>query len=197
MRDLPTKDISNDSVNKDPSPNNQPDVEDGEVEKLKAQAAEHLAGWQRAMADYANLDKSWQEKQRQFLEMAKAASALEILPIIDHFQLAISHIPPEDQTKPWVQGIKHIMRELEQLVDKFGVKEIAATTRFDPVTHEAVSQEPNEQPAGTIVKQVRVGYQMNGKVIQPAQVIVSSGKPVTNPPPADTESDQDDLNPQT
>lgn len=152
-----------------------------ELEQLKAQAAENLAGWQRAQADYANLEKSWQDRQGQFMEMARGALALEILPIKAHFDMAVEHIPEDARSQAWVQGIVHIQREMQQLLEKVGVQQLPEADAFDPSLHEAVGHEASTQPSGAIVRVVRPGYAMNGKVIQPTQVVVSSGPP----PPAE------------
>lgn len=148
-----------------------------ELEQARIQVAQNLAGWQRAQADYVNLEKSWQERQGQFMEMARGALALELLPIASHFDLAVEHIPQAAKPEAWVQGIVHIQRQVQQLLEKMGVQAMPEPRVFDPALHEAVAHEASDQPAGTIVRIVRLGYTMNGKVIQPAQVAVSSGSP--------------------
>lgn len=163
-----------------------PVVTDDDMTQLKTQAQEYLAGWQRAKADYANLEKSWLARQQQFMDMAKAAMVLELLPIVDHFRLANSHIPPEQERVNWVQGIIHIQREMEQFLDKLGVTPISSQVEFDPAFHEVIAHEPSDQPPGTILRQARTGYTMNGQVIQPAQVVISAGGKdprAANPPP--------------
>ena len=146
-------------------------------EQLQAVADENLAGWQRAKADYANLEKSWQERQSQFLDMAKADTVVELLPIINHFSLAVDHIPSDQHEAAWVQGIIHIQRELQQLVEKLGVQPMPEPKMFDPAVHESVAHEASDEPAGTVLKMTRQGYTIGDKVIQPAQVVVSSGSP--------------------
>ena len=146
-----------------------------DLELLRAQSADNLAGWQRAKADYANLERNWQERQGQFMEMARGALALELLPIMSHFNLAVEHIPEAAKDEAWVQGIIHIQREVQQLLEKMGVQPIPEADAFDPAQHEAVGHEPSEQPAGAIIRTIRQGYVMNDKVIQPSQVVVSSG----------------------
>jgi molecular chaperone GrpE len=152
-------------------------IELTDQEQLQALADENLAGWQRAKADYANLEKSWQERQKQFFDMAKAATVVELLPIINHFSLAVDHIPLDQREAAWVAGIIHIQRELQQLVEKLGVQLMPEPKMFDPALHEAVSREPSDEPVGTVLKTTRQGYTIGDKVIQPAQVVVSSGPP--------------------
>lgn len=157
-----------------------------ELEQLREQAAANLAGWQRAQADYVNLDKSWQERQGQFMEMARGALALELLPVSANFDLAVEHIPAQAKAEAWVQGVVHIQRQVQQLLEKMGVQAMPEPRVFDPLLHEAVGHEPSDQPAGAVIRTVRPGYTMNGKVIQPAQVVVSSGLPPPEAPPTDS-----------
>jgi molecular chaperone GrpE len=49
---------------------------------------------------------------------------------------------------------------------------------FDPWEAEALMHEPSaEHPSGTVTTEIRAGYTLDGKVIRPAQVVVSSGPP--------------------
>ena len=45
--------------------------------------------------------------------------------------------------------------------------------------HEAISHEPSPAvPAEHVLRVVRTGYVLNGRLLRPASVVVSSGKPV-------------------
>jgi molecular chaperone GrpE len=49
---------------------------------------------------------------------------------------------------------------------------------FNPEWHEALSQVPSETvPANEVIEQFRRGWSLSGRLLRPAQVIVSSGKP--------------------
>src|SRR3989338_1625489 len=61
---------------------------------LKAQCDEYLAGWKRAMADYANLKKESERAQAEFAKFAAARLATELLPVLDRFRKAFA--PPAD-----------------------------------------------------------------------------------------------------
>jgi molecular chaperone GrpE len=52
---------------------------------------------------------------------------------------------------------------------------------FDPYEEEAVAHEPSvDHPAETVTRVARSGYSLDGRLIRPAQVVVSSGPPETN-----------------
>jgi molecular chaperone GrpE len=150
--------------------------EQPELEQLRAEAATNLAGWQRAKADYANLDRDWRERQQQFMGMAKAAIVLELLPIHDNLQLAVQHLPAERSGEGWAQGFVQVARQLEQLLTQMGLERLPAPVTYDPATHEAVAREGSELPEGSVIREVRPGYRLAGQLIRPSQVAVSSGK---------------------
>ena len=64
----------------------------------------------------------------------------------------------------------------------------AAGAAFDPNFHEALSQIPSPTvPAMTVIEQYRRGWKLAGRVLRPAQVIVSAGAPEPAPEPAATD----------
>ena len=47
---------------------------------------------------------------------------------------------------------------------------------FDAHQHEAISQQPSaDLPEGNVITVVRIGYSLNGRLLRPASVVVSSG----------------------
>lgn len=142
--------------------------------ELQAKCDEYLNGWKRAKADYENLKKETEQRIIDLKEFATAGLILDILPVYSHFKLACQHIPGEEQKKDWVKGILHIKREFEELLKKFEITEIKTVgEKFNPEFHEAVSHQESEKEEDIIFKEVKSGYLLNGKVIQPAKVIVS------------------------
>jgi molecular chaperone GrpE len=145
-----------------------------ELEQLKAQCEEYLNGWKRAKADYANLKKESEEKQRLFLDVAKAGLIMEILPIYDNLKKAIATMPA-DQTNGWVEGVKAIKKQFGDFLKQYGIEEIKTVgEKFNPEFHEAVSREKKEgTESDVIITEISSGYLMKGKVLAPAKVVVS------------------------
>jgi molecular chaperone GrpE len=145
-----------------------------EIEELKSKCEEYLNGWKRAKADYENLSKISEKKNKEMFEFATAALILELLPVYNHYKLALAHIPQDQQNLEWVKGIYHIKREFKDFFKKFEIEEVKTTgEQFNPQCHEAVSQMESDQPPDTIIKELQPGYLIKGRVIQPAKVIVS------------------------
>lgn len=162
------------NLDRDVQPSSLP-VQLEEMESLKKQAADYLAGWQRAKADYLNLKRDSEKEKNQLLQVASAALVLEILPIYDHLKLAIKHIPREQQDTEWTKGIKHIASEFQQFVEKLGFQEIKTVGEaFNPDMHHAVSKERREgMKPGIVIEELSTGFMVQGKPIEPAKVRVS------------------------
>ncbi|OGY41610.1 MAG: nucleotide exchange factor GrpE [Candidatus Buchananbacteria bacterium RBG_13_36_9] len=156
-----------------PEETQQPNNQQTELEQLKAQAAEYLAGWQRAKADYINFKKETEEKQKMIFEFANATLLMEVLPIYDNFKKAIALAGEEKNS--WLDGIKQIKKQIEDLLKDHGVEEMKTIgKKFNPEFHEAVSREKKEGVApDMIISEASTGYLMKGKVLVPAKVVVA------------------------
>jgi len=74
-------------------------------------------------------------------------------------------------------GLEMIYQRMLGLLKAHGVEVIEAVGQlFDPARHEAVAHVTTaEQPATTIVQELRKGYTLHGRVIRPAAVKVAVG----------------------
>ncbi len=140
-----------------------------------------VADWQRALADFDNYKKQQAENQKEFTKFAAENIIHQILPVLGNFHASTDHIPEGQQDSPWVQGIMHIQKQLEDVLKEDGVEEIEVKEgdKFDHNIHEAVksdsnsaNEHSNDSNKHKIIKIVKKGYRMNGKVIQPVSVIV-------------------------
>lgn len=154
-----------------------------QLEEATALAAQRLAAWQRAQADYQNLKKrSAQEIQDRSVEIA-AHLLRELLPIVDDLERALDADPSRDPTA-WLAGVTLIRQKLYHYLEAVGVSPIATAGQpFDPAFHEAMGQAAG--PAEQIVSLVRKGYLLGPRVLRPAQVLVGSGEPPAATPGAD------------
>lgn len=146
-----------------------------DVERLKKLADDHLAGWQRAKADYLNLKRQSEKEKEELAKFANAALIIETLPIYDNLKRAMAHVPADEQKKDWVQGITHIVTQFKQLFASLGIEEIKTVGEaFNHDVHHAVGKEKREGiKPGTVIDEVHTGFTMHGKLIKAAQVRVS------------------------
>lgn len=146
-----------------------------ELEKVQRQAKEYLEGWQRAKADYINLKREYEKKQKQLMDFAKINFVMDVLPIYDNLKLALSHAKNGSKENDIRIGIEHIVNQFKEFLDNFEIKEIPTIgERFNPEFHEAVKKEKKEGiESGIIIEEVKSGYMLKDKVLIPSKVVVA------------------------
>lgn len=146
-----------------------------ELGEAKIQAQENLAGWQRAQADYANFKNETENRQKDVIEYANAAFMSEVLPIYNHFKLALGHIPKDQLQLEWVVGLEYIRKQFQDFLKKYKIEEIKTVgEKFDHNIHEAVAhEEQKDYDSDIIFAEVQPGYMLGDKVLIPAKVKVT------------------------
>ncbi|MDD4179698.1 MAG: nucleotide exchange factor GrpE [Candidatus Margulisbacteria bacterium] len=128
----------------------------------------------RALADFDNYKKRSALDREQFVKFANENLITELLPILDGFGRAMEAGKKGKAGEEMMKGIALIKKQLEDVLTKYGVKEIAAKGRpYDPNLHEAILQKEDKGPEGIILEEMQKGYALHGRVIRPSMVIVS------------------------
>jgi len=162
-----------------PDQNQQQDIDidelKSELELAQKKSEEHLEGWKRAKADYLNFKKEIEKRQVELIQFANAALIAELLPIFDHFKLALQHVPDDQKNTDWVVGFFHIKKQFDDFLKDLGIEESKTVgEKFDPEFHEAVTHEEKEGfDTDTIFEEIKSGYTLHGKIITPAKVKVA------------------------
>jgi molecular chaperone GrpE len=137
-----------------------------------------LDGWKRCQADLENYKKEQARRMEDFRDFTRTDFLMQILPVLDNFHASTEHVPVDQKNSPWVSGIMHIQKQLEQVLKDGGVSEIEVKVgdEFNPEMHEAVASEQESESSeqknnSKIKKIVQKGYRMNGKIIRAAKVI--------------------------
>lgn len=145
--------------------------------EAEKRAEEYLAGWKRARADYQNREKEVAREREAFARFATQRLLLDFLPVLDHAKQALAAAPPlNGPESEWLTGIRHVFEGLRSMLRSHGIEEMQVLgERFDPERHEAVgSRKEDGKEPDTILEEVRPGYLLHGRVLRPAQVIISS-----------------------
>ncbi len=154
------------------------DSQDSALKEALAAAEKNKDLYLRAVAD---LDTYRRKVQREKSELAKFALqplVEELLPSLDHLEMAIQAAKNVDGGKDIVMGVEMVYAQVKKVFASFGVEEVSVVGKpFDPNVEDCVSHEPSDSvPENSIIKVVRMGYKMNGRLLRPASVVVSSGK---------------------
>jgi len=159
---------------------------DDALAQAEGRAAEFEDRWKRAVAEFINYKRRAEQELAEALRGANAVLIVDLLPVLDDLELALASVPPEEADSKWVEGVRLVERKFRQTLERYGVKAIDTVGRpFDPNQHEAVS---GRGPA--VVRVYRRGYQLNGRVLRPAQVEVGeapAGAPAAGAPPTTEE----------
>lgn len=146
-----------------------------QLEKARAEAAEHLDDLRRLKAEFENYRKRVLKEQTQFVERASQQLVEKLMPVLDNFELALIAADRTNDYESLVRGVEIVYGELMDLLHKEGLRKIDALGKpFDPTMHEAVLEVGNGPAEGDpiVAEVVRNGYTLKGKVVRPAMVKV-------------------------
>src|SRR5262245_18161933 len=84
------------------------------IDKIKAERDEYLAGWQRAKADFANHKKQTEAMMQEFRTMANEGLIEELLPVLSSFEMAFANKAAwEKADKGWRSGVEYIYNQIK------------------------------------------------------------------------------------
>jgi molecular chaperone GrpE len=139
------------------------------LKEVEEKAASYLDNWQRDKAEFLNVRRRDQESQTEFLKFANEKLILEIIPVLDSFDSALTHATDNPEMQ---KGIEQIKNQLIGVLEKSGVKKFSPLGEvFDPARSMAIATVPGED--GKVMEVIQAGYELNGKVIRPAMVKVA------------------------
>ena len=95
--------------------------------------------------------------------------------MIDNLERAVAVDPDKTDSATILKGVGLVHDQWLDLLKRFGVETVVpkAGDVFDPHMHQAVMHEPSELPSGSVTRTAQTGYQLNGKLIRSALVVVA------------------------
>lgn len=144
------------------------------VKELEGKIAELTTGWQRTQADFLNYKKQNADERLRLINSAGTDIVEQLLPVLDHFQLAAKHLPKNLQNDNWALGIKQIEKQFEGILFDNGLERIESVGQeFNPEYHEAIEEAKSDKLSGTVIEEILSGYKFAGQVLRPAKVKVA------------------------
>ncbi|MEL6116828.1 MULTISPECIES: nucleotide exchange factor GrpE [Photobacterium] len=137
----------------------------------------------RARADIENMRRRTEQEIDKARKFALEKFAGELLPVIDNMERALELADKTDETlKPMLEGVELTLKTMTDTVEKFGLKAINPMGEaFNPEFHQAMSmQESAEHAPNTVMMVLQKGYELNGRVVRPAMVMVAKAAPGSN-----------------
>ena len=142
------------------------DILEGELEALQDKML-------RLHAEFDNFRKRNERERISLVRRANSDLLVAMLPVLDHFLLALGH---DSDSGNFRDGVNMIYKQLDSTLTKFGLERIKALGKqFDPEFHEAlISEASQDHDEGTVLEIMQEGYMLNGSVLRPVRVKVSS-----------------------
>ncbi len=158
-------------------PNKKNSTKDKKPELQKDPVADLTADLQRVQADFENYKKRVASERAELMTSAKLAVLTDLLPALDNFDRAATHLPEHLQDDPWAQGMSYVGTQLEQILDEMGVQKFTPQLGevFNHETMDALERMASDHPPETVAEVLTPGYQIQGQTVRPASVRVSSG----------------------
>ncbi|MFP4106375.1 MAG: nucleotide exchange factor GrpE [Phycisphaerae bacterium] len=131
---------------------------------------------QRVSADYMNYQKRVQRDVQQARDFANEQLIKELLAVVDNMERALDAAAKDhDSDDPLLQGMQLVHDSFMDVLSRYGVQRIEAEGKpFDPAMHSAMMEQPSsEVEPMTVLQEVQKGYQLKGRTIRPASVIVA------------------------
>jgi molecular chaperone GrpE len=156
-------------------------AEPQELERLQRSLAEseeraksHWEQYLRAVAELDNVRKRAQRDIEAANRYGLEKFAAELLPVKDSLELAVQNAGRADAAS-LKEGQQATLQLLARALEKLGVVLIDPLGEpFDPARHEAMmAQESGSAEPNSVLKVVQPGYELNGRLLRPARVIVA------------------------
>ncbi|MBN3899774.1 MAG: nucleotide exchange factor GrpE [Nostoc sp. NOS(2021)] len=162
-----------------------------QIESLKTQLEERSTQYMRIAADFENYRKRTSKEKEELEVQMKRNTILELLPVVDNFERARSHLKPQsDGEMTMHKSYQGVYKQLVDSLKRLGVSPMRPEGQeFDPNLHEAVMREPtDEHPEGTVLEELVRGYYLGDRVLRHAMVKVAAPKEDTPSAPEDQSS---------
>lgn len=142
-------------------------------------ATDDLTKWRelamRTAAEYDNYRKRCVKERDEFTRYATRSLLEELLPVIDNFEMGMQMAGQDTQSMIYI-GMSMVQKQLHDFLSSQGVEPIEAKEgqMFDHNIHEAIQSEPSDQPEGSIIRIIRKGYKLKGKLLRPVNVVTAA-----------------------
>jgi len=156
------------------------DAAEAEIAALKAEAAGLKEQALRYAAEAENTKRRAEREANDARAYAIQKFARDLLGVADILDRAMAAAPAESADpamKNFVVGIEMTAKELLGAFERNGLKRIAPERgeKFDPHKHQAMMEQPgSDVAAGGVVSVMQPGYELLGRLVRPAMVVVAA-----------------------
>ena len=154
-----------------------------QVEALEEERDELNEQMLRKAAEFENYRRRMDREKKRRHEAGMREVVEPILEVLDDFERSIDAAEelqeaqdPESAYESLKGGVEMVFRKFRDTLETLGVEPIEAEgDPFDEELHEAMMRQPSSDvEPGTVLQEVRKGYQMGDRVIRHSRVVVAA-----------------------
>ena len=129
----------------------------------------------RIAAEMQNMSRRNEKKLEDAYKFSAERFVMELAPVMDSFDQGMTTGWKQDNIQSLLNGMQQIQQQLLAAMQKCGVERLDPVgEKFDPMHHQAVKKEVNEEKsAGEVLSVFQCGYLLNGRLVRPAMVVVA------------------------
>ncbi|MBV4505510.1 MULTISPECIES: nucleotide exchange factor GrpE [Pseudomonas] len=157
---------------------------DARVLELEEQLAAAKDQSLRAAADLQNIRRRAEQDVEKAHKFALEKFAGDLLPIIDSLERGLELSSADDETiKPMREGIELTLKMFQDTLKRYSLEAIDPDGEpFNAEQHQAMAmQESADVEPNSVLKVFQKGYQLNGRLLRPAMVVVSKAPSAPQP----------------
>ena len=151
-------------------------TENDELAKALEEVAQYKEAALRAHADAQNVRRRAEQDVEKAHKFGLEKFAKSIVNVADNLERALASAPDTGESDPVREGVELTLKDLLETLARFEVKVVDPHGEpFNPELHQAITMVPNpELEPNTVMDVVQKGYTINGRLLRPAMVVVSS-----------------------
>lgn len=176
-----------DKIKEDELINEQEDIQTEENQEVESEvvieeptAEELLQGekdkFLRLFAEFENYKKRTSRERIELFKTAGQELMTSLLPIIDDFERALTHIEEDKEAEELRKGVLLIYQKFYNTLELKGLSKIETKSGdvFDAEFHEAITQipAPSDDLKGKVIDCVEKGYKLGDKIIRYPKVVI-------------------------
>jgi molecular chaperone GrpE len=155
------------------------------IAALEAMLTETRDRWLRSEAEMQNLRARSQREVADARNYAIQKFARDVVEAAENLRRGLDALPPASEDEPELlaklrDGFEGVERSFLSLLERNGVlrKDVAGDP-FDPELHQAMAEQPAPEgvPPGTVLQAWTPAWTLNGRLLKPAMVVVTSAAP--------------------
>ncbi len=145
-------------------------------EKLKVELQNEKDKFLRLFAEFENYKKRTSRERLELFKTAGKEVMVELLPVLDDFERALTHIEEDKEAEELRKGVLLIYQKLLNTLEKKGLSvcEVLKGDVFDAEVHTAITQipAPSDDLKGKIIDVVEKGYKLGDTIVRFPKVVV-------------------------